>query len=86
MQFTNVKKGFNKIIIGEIIGVVSSILSTFAAVAAALSSSTHNPSGAVTTGKIVLAASIVGIISEGMVIIGYIILAAGLAQARKDWQ
>lgn len=84
MEFLGVKKGINFMIVGEIMGVISSILFGFATLLLAISSTTIN-SGNVDELNIVLILSFVsGLISRITVILSSIVLGIGLIKALRD--
>lgn len=84
MEFLGVKKGINFMIVGEIMGVISSILFGFATLLLAISATTIN-SGNVDELDIVLILSFVlGLISRITVILSSIVLGIGLIKALRD--
>ena len=84
MEFLGVKKGINFMIVGEIMGVISSILFGFATLLLAISSTTIN-SGNVDELNIVLILSFVpALISRITVILSSIVLGIGLIKALRD--
>ena len=84
MEFLGVKKGINFMIVGEIMGVISSILFGFATLLLAISSTTID-SGNVDELNIVLILSFVpALISRITVILSSIVLGIGLIKALRD--
>ena len=84
MEFLGVKKGINFIIVGEIMGVISSILFGFATLFLAISLTTINSGNADEQGVVFILSSVPGLISRITVILSSIVLGIGLIKALRD--
>jgi len=84
MEFLGVKKGINFMIVGEIMGVISSILFGFATLLLAISSTTINSGNVDELGIVLILSSVLGLISRITVILSSIVLGIGLIKALRD--
>lgn len=84
MEFPNLRRGINRIIIGEVMGVVSTILLGFASFMMALVSTALNYSSARILGTLAVVAAVVAFLSNLLTIISSVILGIGLLNARED--
>lgn len=84
MEFLGVKKGINFIIVGEIMGVISSIFFGFATLLLAISLTTINSGNADEQGVVFILSSVPGLISRITVMLSSIVLGIGLIKALRD--
>lgn len=84
MEFLGVKKGINFMIVGEIMGVISSILFGFDTLLLAITSTTINSGNVDELGMVFILSPVPGLISRITVILSSIVLIIGLIKALRD--